>query len=232
MIGQNGARDVSSLSRFVIPLTTASAGLFAFGAFALSTADTGRGDPRPNTMVLTDNLPENQATAVFAMGCFWCAEADFEKVEGVVDVVSGYTGGITVSPTYEEVTYDHTGHYEAVMVTYDATKVSYDDLLGVFWKNVDPFDARGQFCDKGTSYRAAIFPKTEAEREAADASKAKWEKELGEEIVTAVESRAPFYAAERYHQDYYKKNPVRYNIYRDRCGRDRRLEAVWGGLAE
>ncbi|MEM7666704.1 MAG: peptide-methionine (S)-S-oxide reductase MsrA [Pseudomonadota bacterium] len=223
---------MSSFAKFITLLIAVFVGLFAFGAFASSTRDTVQGASRPDTMVTTDNLPENQATAVFAMGCFWCAEADFEEVEGVVDVVSGYTGGITVSPTYEEVTYDHTGHYEAVMVTYDATKVSYDDLLGVFWKNVDPFDARGQFCDKGTSYRAAIFPKTEAERDAADASKAKWEKELGEEIVTAIESRAAFYAAERYHQDYYKKNPVRYNIYRGRCGRDRRLETVWGRLAQ
>ncbi|MEM9501142.1 MAG: peptide-methionine (S)-S-oxide reductase MsrA [Pseudomonadota bacterium] len=223
---------MSSLTKLILLLAAAVTGLFTFGALAFSNSENDQGRSRPDTMIASDNLPENYATAVFAMGCFWCAEADFEKVGGVVDVVSGYTGGITVSPTYEEVTYEHTGHYEAVLVTYDMTKVGYDDLLDVFWRNVDPFDARGQFCDKGSSYRAAIFPGNEVERKAADASKAKWEKALGKEIVTAIERRSHFYSAEGHHQDYYKKNPIRYGIYRGRCGRDRRLEAVWGALPQ
>lgn len=209
------------MAKILLLSAIVAAGLFSFGAF-------GQSSTRADTMVSTEALPENQATAVFAMGCFWCAEADFEKVEGVVDVISGYTGGTTVSPTYEEVTYSGTGHYEAVLVTYDTTKVTYTDLLGVFWKNVDPFDARGQFCDKGSSYRAAIFPGSEAERDAAEASKASSEAKLGREVVTAIIDRAEFYAAEEYHQDYYKTNPIRYRYYRSRCGRDARLEAVWG----
>ncbi len=219
---------MNNTAKFILPVALTVAGLFSFGAFASSTDDQAQDGARPDTMIRTDNLPENQATAVFAMGCFWCAEADFEKVEGVLDVVSGYTGGTTVSPTYEEVTYKRTGHYEAVLVTYDTSRVQYGDLLKVFWKNVDPFDDRGQFCDKGSSYRAAIFPGTKAERKAAEASKEESAKKLGKRIVTAINDRAEFYAAEDFHQDYYKKNPVRYSFYRSRCGRDDRLEAVWG----
>lgn len=219
---------MNNAAKLLLLAAIAVVGLFSFGAFASSSGEAEPDSARPDTMIATDNLPENQATAVFAMGCFWCAEADFEKVDGVLDVISGYTGGTTVSPTYEEVTYERTGHYEAVLVTYDTTKVQYGDLLTVFWKNVDPFDARGQFCDKGSSYRAAIFPGSDAEREAAEASKAASARKLGKDIVTAINERAPFYAAEDFHQDYYKKNPVRYAFYRSRCGRDERLEAVWG----
>ncbi|MDJ0641704.1 MAG: peptide-methionine (S)-S-oxide reductase MsrA [Erythrobacter sp.] len=221
---------MNSSAKFLLLVAIAVAGLFSFGACASSSADTDSDATRPDTMITTDNLPENQATAVFAMGCFWCAEADFEKVDGVLDVVSGYTGGTTVSPTYEEVTYERTGHYEAVLVTYDTTKVRYGDLLAVFWKNVDPFDDNGQFCDKGSSYRAAVFPGSDAERDAAEASKVEATRQLGKDIVTAINDRAEFYAAEEYHQDYYKKNPVRYAFYRSRCGRDERLEAVWGDI--
>lgn len=171
---------------------------------------------------------DKRATAVFAMGCFWCAEADFEKVPGVVDVVSGYTGGTLKNPTYEKVTYGNTGHYEAVLVTYDPRKVSYSGLLRVFWENVDPFDARGQFCDKGSSYRAAIFPKTAKEHAAARASKEYLAKRFKKTIVTKILPRRTFYRAERYHQDYYKRNPLRYKFYRSRCGRDQRLEQIWG----
>jgi peptide-methionine (S)-S-oxide reductase len=177
--------------------------------------------------ITDENLAEGQATAVFAMGCFWCAEADFEKLDGVIDVVSGYTGGDLENPTYEQVTYGETGHYEAVLVTYDTTKLSYEDLLATFWVNIDPFDARGQFCDKGTSYRAAIFPRSGDETEAANKSKEGRTKELQEEPVTAILPRVVFYNAEEYHQDYYKKNPVRYGFYRSRCGRDARLAEVW-----
>jgi len=171
---------------------------------------------------------DKRATAIFAMGCFWCAEADFEKVDGVVDVVSGYTGGRVRNPSYEQVSAGGTGHYEAVLVTYDPSKVKYSDLLSVFWRNVDPFDAEGQFCDKGESYRAAIFPSSVAERKAADASREYLVAHFKRDLATRIITRAPFYRAEDYHQDYYKKNPLRYRYYRTRCGRDDRLAEVWG----
>ncbi|MEW6575097.1 peptide-methionine (S)-S-oxide reductase MsrA [Sphingorhabdus buctiana] len=171
---------------------------------------------------------DKRATAIFAMGCFWCAEADFEKVDGVVDVVSGYTGGRVRNPSYEQVSAGGTGHYEAVLVTYDPSKVKYSDLLSVFWRNVDPFDAEGQFCDKGESYRAAIFPSSVAERKAADASREYLVAHFKRDLATRIITRAPFYRAEDYHQDYYKKNPLRYRYYRSRCGRDDRLAEVWG----
>lgn len=171
---------------------------------------------------------EKRATAIFAMGCFWCAEADFEKVDGVVDVVSGYTGGRVRNPSYEQVSAGGTGHYEAVLVTYDPSKVKYSDLLSVFWRNVDPFDAEGQFCDKGESYRAAIFPSSVAERKAADASREYLVAHFKRDLATRIITRAPFFRAEDYHQDYYKKNPLRYRYYRSRCGRDDRLAEVWG----
>lgn len=171
---------------------------------------------------------DKRATAIFAMGCFWCAEADFEKVDGVVDVVSGYTGGRVRNPSYEQVSAGGTGHYEAVLVTYDPSKVNYSDLLSVFWRNVDPFDAEGQFCDKGESYRAAIFPSSVAERKAADASREYLVAHFKRDLATRIITRAPFYRAEDYHQDYYKKNPLRYRYYRSRCGRDDRLAEVWG----
>ncbi|MEP0393012.1 MAG: peptide-methionine (S)-S-oxide reductase MsrA [Erythrobacter sp.] len=177
-------------------------------------------------------LANGHATAVFAMGCFWCAEADFEKLDGVVAVVSGYTGGELKDPTYRQVTHGDTGHYEAVLVTYDESKLSYDDLLATFWTNIDPFDANGQFCDKGTSYRAAIFPRSDSETEAANKSKEQRNEELQEEPVTAILPRATFYKAEEYHQDYYKKNPIRYGIYRSRCGRDARLADIWGSSSK
>ncbi|MEM1053498.1 MAG: peptide-methionine (S)-S-oxide reductase MsrA [Pseudomonadota bacterium] len=182
--------------------------------------------------IAEEALPEGYATAVFAMGCFWCAEADFEKLDGVITVVSGYTGGDLEDPTYEQVTFGETGHYEAVLVTYDTSKLTYSDLLTTFWTNIDPFDTKGQFCDKGTSYRAAIFPRSGAESEAAIKSKERRTQILQEEPVTAILPRAAFYNAEEYHQDYYKKNPIRYRFYRSRCGRDARLEEVWGSTEE
>ncbi len=171
---------------------------------------------------------ENRATAVFAGGCFWCMEPPFDAIDGVVKTTSGYTGGHVEDPSYKQVTAGNTGHLEAVQVTYDPTKVSFDALLEVFWANVDPFDDGGQFCDRGDSYRAAVFYANEAERIAAEASKAKRAEQLGMAIVTRILEAAPFYAAEAYHQNYYRKNPVRYKYYRYSCGRDRRLEAVWG----
>lgn len=165
--------------------------------------------------------------ALFAAGCFWCIESDFEKIEGVTSVVSGYSGGALENPTYQQVSKGGTGHYEVVQVTYDPQKISYDKLLDIFWKNIDPFDAAGQFCDRGDSYRAAIFIESESQRLVAETSKQKFEQLLGEAIVTPVLNASVFYPAEDYHQDYAQRNPLRYNYYRWRCGRDQRLKAVW-----
>lgn len=165
--------------------------------------------------------------ALFAAGCFWCIESDFEKIEGVTSVVSGYSGGALENPTYQQVSKGGGGHYEVVQVTYDPQKISYDKLLDVFWKNIDPFDAEGQFCDRGDSYRAAIFIDSEAQRLIAETSKQKFEQLLGKAIVTPVLNASVFYPAEDYHQDYAQRNPLRYNYYRWRCGRDQRLKAVW-----
>jgi peptide-methionine (S)-S-oxide reductase len=166
--------------------------------------------------------------AIFAGGCFWCVEEAFDPVPGVIDTTSGYTGGHTENPTYREVTFGDTGHYEAVRVTYDPAQVSYQELLDTFWVNVDPFDARGQFCDKGSSYRAAIFVADEEERRLAEASKDAVEARFDEEVATEVLAAAPFYEAEKYHQDYYQKNPVQYRFYKWNCGRAQRLEEIWG----
>lgn len=166
--------------------------------------------------------------AIFAGGCFWCMEGPFDKLDGVISTISGYTGGHTENPTYEQTSSGRTGHYEAVQIEYDPAKVSYQKLLDVYWKNVDPFDARGQFCDKGPQYRAAIFTKNETEKELADNSKAALEGKLKNKamVVTEILPAKKFYAAEDYHQDYYIKNPIRYKYYRYACGRDERLEEV------
>ncbi len=166
--------------------------------------------------------------AVFAGGCFWCVESDFDKIPGVVSTVSGYTGGKTTDPTYRQVTTGDTGHYEAVEITYDPGKVSYEALLTAFWHSVDPTDDGGQFCDRGDSYKTAVFVGNEKERALAEASKKAAQERVENPIVTPILSAEPFYAAEDYHQDYYTKNPVRYRYYRFSCGRDRRVKEVWG----
>ncbi len=168
--------------------------------------------------------------AIFAGGCFWCMEPPFDKTPGVVATTSGYTGGSLASPTYGQVSGGGTGHYEALKVTYDPAKVTYAQLLDVFWRNIDPLDPSGQFCDRGGQYRAAIFYGTDEQRKLADSSKRAIEQsgKLRERIVTPVVAAAPFYPAEDYHQDYYKKNPVRYRFYSWNCGRARRLAKVWG----
>jgi len=167
--------------------------------------------------------------AVFAGGCFWCMEADFEKVKGVSDVVSGFTGGTHKNPTYSG---GHDGHYEAVLVTYDPKIVSYQQLLDHYWVNIDPLDPRGQFCDKGSAYLSAIFVADKTQRELAQASLKKVvEKFKGQIVATPVLDLTTFYpikGKESYHQDYYKNNPVRYKFYRFSCGRDRRLNELWG----
>lgn len=170
------------------------------------------------------------AEAVLAGGCFWCLEEAMEKVPGVISAVSGYTGGRIKNPTYEQVSSGGTGHIEAVRITYDPSKVTYAQLLEAFWRNIDPLDDGGQFCDRGEQYRAAIFVGNAAERATAEQSKRAIEAsgKLKQRVVTAIHSAAPFYEAEAYHQDYYKKNPVRYRFYKLSCGRASRLDAIWG----
>ncbi len=176
---------------------------------------------------------DGQAVATFAGGCFWCMEPPFDKLDGVLATTSGYTGGSKVDPTYEEVSAGGTGHFEAVQITYDPAKVSYDRLLEVFWRNVDPLDAGGQFCDRGEQYRTAIFVHDEEQRRLAEQSKQALvdSKRLDGPIVTEIVTAGPFYPAEEYHQDYYEKNPLRYKFYRWNCGRDQRLAQVWGEQA-
>jgi len=171
---------------------------------------------------------QDTATAILAGGCFWCVEADFDKVDGVLDTVSGYTGGTTENPTYKEVTYGDTGHYEAVKVTYDPARVDYRTLVDHFLRTIDPTDDGGQFCDRGDSYRTAVFVADEAERAVAEAAVAEAERALQVDVVTPILPAAPFYRAEDYHQDYYLKNPLRYRFYRTAYGRDARLDEVWG----
>jgi len=170
------------------------------------------------------------ATATFAGGCFWCMEPPFDKLTGVVSTTSGYIGGTKANPTYEQVSDGSTGHTEAVQVLYDPGKVSYAQLLEVFWRNVDPLTPNAQFCDKGSQYRSAIFFHDAEQQKLAEESKRKLEASgrFKQPIVTELVSATTFYAAEEYHQDYYQKNPLRYRYYRHGCGRDARLKEVWG----
>jgi peptide methionine sulfoxide reductase msrA/msrB len=184
---------------------------------------TGAAEKRPSDA--------GKAVAIFAGGCFWCMEEAFEKLPGVGDVISGYTGGKTVKPSYEEVSSGTTGHAEAIEVHYDPAQVTYERLLHHFWRNVDPLTADAQFCDQGRQYRSAIFFRDADERELAEASKKSVAARLEHPVVTEIIAAAPFYAAEEYHQDYYSKNPVRYRLYKTGCGRARRLEKLWGDEA-
>lgn len=168
------------------------------------------------------------ASVIFAGGCFWCMEPPFDKTDGVISTTSGYSGGQKVNPTYEQVSAGSTGHREVVKVEYDPSKVGFDKLLDVFWHNIDPVDNDGQFCDKGSQYRSAIFFGNDKEKQLAEASKKAVAAKLGQAVVTDILPASEFYAAEEYHQDYYKKNPLKYKFYRYGCGRDARLEAVWG----
>jgi peptide-methionine (S)-S-oxide reductase len=174
--------------------------------------------------------PAKTEIATFAGGCFWCVEEAFEKVPGVVSAVSGYSGGKVANPTYEQVASKVTGHAEVVQVTYDPAKVSYQQLVDWFWRNIDPTDAKGQFCDKGSPYRSAIFYHGEAQKTVAEASKEALKGRFKEPIVTEIVAAPAFYQAEGYHQDYHKKNEFRYQYYKYGCGRAQRLEQIWGGL--
>ena len=169
------------------------------------------------------------ATATFAGGCFWCMEHPFDHLDGVISTTDGYTGGFKVNPTYQEVSSGATGHTESVQVLYDPTQISYEELLAVFWRNIDPLDPTGQFCDKGSQYRSAIFYHDESQRQLAEQSKMALEnaQRFSTSIVTEIVSASEFYAAEDYHQDYYQKHPIRYQVYRFGCGRDQRLSELW-----
>lgn len=175
--------------------------------------------------------PGDLARATFAGGCFWCMEPPFERLDGVLKVTSGYTGGEVANPTYEQVSAGATGHAEAVEVVYDPRKISYEKLLDVFWHNVDPTQQKRQFCDVGNQYRSAIFYHSDKQKAAAEASRRRLERSVrfkGKTIYTQIVPAGPFYAAEDYHQDYARKNPVRYKFYRWNCGRDQRLKEIWG----
>lgn len=183
----------------------------------------------PGFLITSDAIADK---AIFAGGCFWCMESDFEKLEGVTNVVSGFTGGELKNPTYRG---NHKGHYEAIEVTYNPEKISYQNLLDYYWVNIDPFDARGQFCDKGFSYLSAIFVGNDKEKMLAEESRKKVAKQFpGKKVITPVLKASTFYpikGEESYHQNYAKNNPVRYNVYRWNCGRDQRLKQVWGDKA-
>lgn len=169
-------------------------------------------------------------TAIFAGGCFWCMEKPFDELEGVISTTSGYAGGHVKNPTYKQVSSGRSGHTEVVQVVFDPDKISYAQLLEVFWRNIDPLDARGQFCDKGSQYRSAIFYLNEQQRLAAEASRDALaaSARFTQPLVTEVSAAGEFYPAEDYHQNYYQRNPVRYKYYRYRCGRDQRLKELWG----
>jgi len=185
------------------------------------------------TIFLTYASSVGADKTILAGGCFWCMESDFEKLEGVTDVISGFTGGTLKNPTYNG---DHEGHYEAVEITYDPDKVSYKELLDHYWVNIDPFDAIGQFCDKGSSYLSAIFVANESEKKLAEQSKREVEAQFPDKnIVTPILNTSIFYpikGSESYHQDFYKNNPIRYKVYRWNCGRDKRLKEIWGDKAK
>ncbi len=184
--------------------------------------------------ILSSSSPlwaQGSRSAVFAGGCFWCMEPPYDKLDGVISTTSGYMGGTIDNPTYRQVSSGQTGHTEVMEVVYDPEQVSYQELLDIFWRNIDPVDRLGQFCDRGSQYRSEIFVQTEEERQLAEASKAELQPRFDRPIATEITDASTFYPAEDYHQDYYQENPVRYQIYRLSCGRDARLNAVWGSEA-
>ena len=204
--------------------------VLAGGAATLATFFMNAGaDNDPKTQVQTASTLES---AIFAGGCFWCVESDFDKVDGVVETISGYTGGDTTNPTYK--THTKQGHLEAVKVIYDPAKVEYEALVSYFFRHIDPVDAGGQFCDRGNSYTTAVFVDGDEERAIVDAEIAKIDASniLPAPVVTKVRDEVKFHVAEDYHQDYYLKNAVRYNFYRKGCGRDERVKKLWSGKAK
>lgn len=220
-----------------MPVSTSNTILFALAGFAaiatfVMTAEADNDAPTPLPAPgLEVQLSDERAEAYFAGGCFWCVEADFDKVTGVVATISGYTGGDVENPTYKQVTYTNTGHYEAVKVVYDPQTVTYSELVEYFWRHIDPTDGGGQVCDRGFSYLTGIFPSTAAETEIATLSKGAIDESgvLGNPIVTKIADFKTFWPAEEYHQDYYLKNRIHYSRYRRGCGRDARVADVWAG---
>ena len=201
--------------------------IIAIGAIALVTTLVGAKaftPPPDNAQTALASTSSAQATAVFAGGCFWCMESDFEKLDGVGDVVSGFAGGLLQNPSYR----NHEGHLEVVRVPYDSAVISYSDLVTYFFRHIDPIDDGGQFCDRGHAYTTAVFYTSDDEYEKATAVKLKAEVELGETIVTSLYKLDQFWMAEDYHQNYYKTHPIRYKYYRKTCGRDKRVKQVWG----
>jgi len=178
-------------------------------------------------LLLSATPPPQTATAIFAGGCFWCMEHPFDSLPGVISVTAGYTGGHVVNPTYEDASAGGTGHRESVEIVFDPAKISYAKLLDVFWHNIDPTDNEGQFCDKGSQYRSAIFYQDLSQKKLAEQSRAEVQKKFGH-VYTDILPASHFWRAEEYHQHYYRKNPVRYLFYRFNCGRDQRLKALWG----
>jgi len=201
--------------------------LATVGLALAAVLDRGGREPVP----AGERTARDTAEATFAGGCFWCVEEAFDHVPGVISTTSGYTGGRTRDPSYEEVSSGETGHAEAVRVVFDTAVTSYAKLLDAFWRNVDPTDGGGQFCDRGDSYRSAIFTHDEEQRRLAEASKRALDGSgrFDEPIATEIVPAGPFYSAEAYHQDYYRKNPVRYKLYKWNCRRAQRLEQIWGG---
>jgi peptide-methionine (S)-S-oxide reductase len=211
-----------SMMRFVrAAVLTSALGIFALGTLS------AQASARQAT------VPAGMRLATFAGGCFWCMEHPFDALPGVSRVTSGYTGGQTVNPTYEQVSAGTTGHTEAVQIVYDPGKITYERLLDIFWHNIDPVTPNAQFCDQGSQYRSGVFAHDAAQLRAAEQSKAALvaSRVLREPIVTQIVGATAFYAAEEYHQQYYKKNPVRYRFYRWNCGRDQRLRELWGAAA-
>ncbi|SEE76870.1 Peptide methionine sulfoxide reductase MsrA [Pseudomonas sp. 8BK] len=201
--------------------------ILALGGLLAACEPTAAQAPQPQVGAST---VENPGVAIFAGGCFWCTESDFDKVPGVIETTSGYIGGHVDNPTYEQVSAGTSGHIEAVQVRFDPSKTSYAKLLEAFWPTIDPITANAQFCDRGPQYRSAIFYSSAEEQQLAEASKAALEKSgrLPAPVVTEILAASTFYPAEDYHQDYYQRNPLRYNYYRNGCGRDQRLEKLWG----
>jgi len=221
-------RVVAGLSIFIVSWAT-------FGC--TPTTSTALGDPTSSTIAASNasqaDLASQSGTAkaIFAGGCFWCMEQPFDTLPGVTDTISGYTGGTVENPTYGQVSDGNTGHVEAMQVTYDPALVSYDELLDTFWHNVDPLDNRGQFCDKGSQYRSAIFYDTPEQSAIATESKTSLADKFNQPVATDILPASTFYPAEDYHQNYYKTHPVRYKVYRFGCGRDQRLSELWGADA-
>ena len=171
---------------------------------------------------------ENIKHAYFAGGCFWCMEESFEKANGIREVISGYSGGNLPNPTYKEVTYENTGHFETVKIIYDQSEINFEHLLNLYWSNIDPFDAAGQFCDKGPSYRTVVFYQNNLQKQLVEKSINKIEKKFKEKkVVTFVKKFEKFYQAENYHQDYYQKNFINYLMYKKACGREEQLKRIW-----